>query len=70
MSTVAHIILAFGFEEPLQPKYCQDIGYGDLGNYVPEAGVCNPHADKDAHTLIVFLTLSVLGPWPKAPLMD
>ena len=32
-----------------------------LGNYVPEAGVCNLHADEGAHTLTVLLALSVLG---------
>ena len=49
-SAVAHMLLAVASEEPTIPKYCKDIGYGDLGNFVPEAGVCNPEADQGAHT--------------------
>ena len=52
------MLLAIAFREPDTPKYCKDVGYGDLGNYVPEAGVCNPHADEGAHTLTVLLAVS------------
>lgn len=61
MSAIAHLLLALVFDEPQIPKYCKDVGHGDLGNYVPEAGVCNPQADEGAHTLTVLLALSVLG---------
>lgn len=61
LSMLAHILLVFLFEEPDTPKYCKDVGHGDLGNYVPEAGVCNPEAAEGAHTLAVLIALSVLG---------
>lgn len=61
VSGVAHLLLCLIFTEPAAPKYCLDTGHGDLGNYVPEAGVCNPDADADAHTLTVLMSLSVLG---------
>ena len=61
LSVLAHLLLALVFHEPEQPKYCIDAGHGDLGNYVPEAGVCNPRADEDSAVVTILLTVSVLG---------
>jgi hypothetical protein len=57
----AHFILTVAFHEPERPFYCIDTGFGDLGNYIPAAGICNHDAAKDSWKFTLLLTVSTLG---------
>jgi hypothetical protein len=58
---LAHFLLVMVFHEPERPFYCIDTGFGDLGNYVPAAGICNLEAATDAWIFTLLLTISTLG---------
>jgi len=57
----AYSLLLLLFEEPVVPKYCLDTGHGDLGNFVIEAGICNPGAGEQAWLFIVLVALATFG---------
>lgn len=57
----AHMVLAVSFEDPKIPRYCRDTLHGDLGNFVQEAGICNPDADESAWFLVYVCAVGTIG---------
>ena len=61
ITAVAHLALAVCFRDSVVPKYCRDDKFGHMGNFVPEAGICNPHADSEAWKFVLLTSVSVIG---------